>query len=194
MKKKCLFLGYNAKETSLIKFLRNKNFKVINKKNKLITNDIKNVDIIISFGYRKIITKKILKLVKRPILNLHISYLPFNRGTHPNFWSFVDGTPAGVTIHEVEKGIDTGPILFQKKIRFNIKRLNQNTFKKTYKILIISIENLFKKNFNKISAGKYRAKKQNKKKSTFHKSTQLPKNLKSWNINIIKFLKSSKKI
>ena len=131
MKKKCLFLGYNAKETSLIKFLRNKNFKVINKKNKLITNDIKNVDIIISFGYKKIIKKKILKLVKRPILNLHISYLPFNRGTHPNFWSFVDGTPAGVTIHEVEKGIDTGPILFQKKIRFNIKRLNQNTFKKT---------------------------------------------------------------
>ena len=38
---------------------------------------------------------------------MHISYLPFNRGAHPNYWSFKDNSPKGVTIHFIDNGIDT---------------------------------------------------------------------------------------
>ena len=44
--------------------------------------------------------------MKRPIVNLHISYLPFNRGSHPNYWSFVENTPKGVSIHEIDEQIE----------------------------------------------------------------------------------------
>ena len=54
---------------------------------------INNFDLIISYGYNKIINERYLKKLIRPPINLHISYLPYNRGSHPNFWSFVDKTP-----------------------------------------------------------------------------------------------------
>ncbi len=30
---------------------------------------------------------------KKSIINLHISYLPWNKGAYPNVWSFIDETP-----------------------------------------------------------------------------------------------------
>ena len=51
----------------------------------------------------------------------------------------------GVTIHEINSGIDTGPIIFQKKIEFNIMQKKHDTFSKTYKILRFEIEKLLNK-------------------------------------------------
>ena len=90
MKKQICFLGYSKKKTRIIKLLEKKNFIVKKLHNRRLSkkNAIES-DLIISFGYKKIIKKKVIKLTKRPIINLHISYLPFNRGTYPNFWSFL---------------------------------------------------------------------------------------------------------
>ena len=66
--------------------------------------------------------------------------MPYNRGSHPNFWSFVENTPAGVTIHEVDEGVDTGKIINQKQIVFDLNHeKNKLTFRSTYKILIREI-------------------------------------------------------
>lgn len=81
-----------------------------------------------------------------PIINLHISYLPGNRGAHPNFWSFYDETPSRVSIHLIDTGIDTGPILFQKYVDFN---QDEKAFSQTYKKLVIEIEKLFIENIQK---------------------------------------------
>ena len=157
--KTCLFLGYNYKKTSLIEFLRKKNISVVEYQNKTLSYKIaKKFDFIISFGYRKIVPRQVIKKLKRPIINLHISYLPYNRGAHPNFWSFVNNTPKGVTIHEVDKGIDSGKIIYRKKLNLRVTKLS--TFKSTYKILIKAIEGLFKKNYKAIINKKYRPKKQ----------------------------------
>ena len=48
---------------------------------------------------------------------MHISYLPFNKGYYPNLWSHLDSTPSGVSIHEIDKGIDTGKILKKKWLK-----------------------------------------------------------------------------
>ena len=186
---KCLFLGYNKKRTKLINFLKKKKIKVVNKNTALLKRDLKTFDIIISFGYRKIIPKNLIKECKRPIINLHMSYLPFNKGAHPNFWSFVNNTTKGVSIHEIDEGIDTGKIIYQKKIKF--KKVKNLTFQKTYNTLFREIEKLFIKNFHLILKRKYQLKKNTNLKGQTHYINSLPKNLKSWKVNILKYLQDN---
>ena len=183
MQKQCLFLGYKKNQTSLINFIKKKNFLIKNYQKIPPLKVFKQSDFILSFGFRKIITENILKKLKKPIFNIHLSYLPFNRGAHPNFWSFIENTPAGVSIHQINKGIDTGNIILRKKISFNINLNKFSTFKKTYNFLFLQAEQLFKKNFNKIYNKKYK-KKINNEKGTFHYKKDLPKWMKNWNMNI----------
>ena len=97
-------------------------------------------DRIISYTYRFIIQKEVIEGLKHPILNLHISYLPWNRGVSPNFWSFMEDTPKGVTIHEINEKIDAGRILLQKQLYFEEEH---ETFASTYKKLNKEIIKLF---------------------------------------------------
>ena len=183
---RCLFLGYNSNQTKLINFLKKKKISVIfKKKNEL--RGIEKFDLIISFGFRKIIKSDILKKIKRPIINLHMSYLPFNRGSHPNFWSFHDDTKKGVTIHEIDNNLDTGPIIFKKEIKFNIKKDKNITFKKTYNILFSELEKLFMENYKSIILNKYKKKKNNKLEGKLNRVKDLPKDLESWNISIFNY-------
>lgn len=47
-------------------------------------------------------------------LNIHSSLLPAYRGFHPVSWALIDGAEkTGVTIHCIDSGIDTGPIVAQ---------------------------------------------------------------------------------
>ena len=70
------------------------------------------------FGY--ILREPLLACFERGCVNLHPSYLPWNRGAHPNVWSIIDGTPAGVTLHRIDAGIgagvDTGDILARRRV------------------------------------------------------------------------------
>ncbi len=186
MVKRIYFLGYSKNKTRIINFVKRKKFKIKTLHNRnLSLRNAKEADLIISFGYRKIIKKKILRVTKRPIINLHTSFLPFNRGAHPNFWSFVENTPKGVSIHEINEEIDKGKLIFRKKIKF--KNLNKQSFKSTYDILFKEIEELFIKNFFKILNHDYVSIK-NFDNGTFHKKKDLPKKLKNWNVNILEFL------
>ena len=183
MQKQCLFLGYKKNQTSLINFLKKKNFKIKNYQKIPPLEMFRRSDFILSFGFRKIISENIIKKLRKPIFNIHLSYLPFNRGAHPNFWSFIENTPAGVSIHKIDKGIDTGNIILRKKINFNINLNKFSTFKKTYNFLFLEAENLFKNNFSKIYNKKYKKITTNDK-GTFHYIKDLPKWMKNWNMNI----------
>ncbi len=183
MKKKCLFLGYKKNQTSLIYFLKKKNFRIKNYQKIPPLEILKQSDFILSFGFRKIISENIIKKIKKPIFNIHLSYLPFNRGAHPNFWSFIENTPAGVSIHKIDKGIDTGNVILRKKIYFNTSLNKFSTFKKTYNFLFQEAEKFFKKNFNKIYNKKYKKILINHK-GTFNYKKDLPKWAKNWDINI----------
>ena len=181
---KCLFLGYKKNKTKLISFLKKKGFSVKQTQSK-INEKINSYDLIISFGYRKIIKKEIIKSLKRPIINLHMSYLPYNRGSHPSFWSFYDKTLKGVSIHEVNESVDAGPIIFQKKLKFNFKKNKKITFKEVYEKSFNSLEELFIKNFSKIRTGNYKTKKNLIRNGSLHKKKDLPKNLKNFNLSIL---------
>lgn len=107
-------------------------------------------DLIVSYNYKYILPKEIIELPGFGAINLHISYLPWNRGAHPNVWSFLDDTPKGVTIHYIDEGIDTGDILFQKLVYFDETK---ETLKSSYEKLHLAIQDLFKENWEKIKIG-----------------------------------------
>ena len=118
-----------------------------------------------------------------------MSYLPYNRGAHPNFWSFIENSPKGVAIHEINEGIDTGDIIFRKKFKIDNKKNKFSTFKKTYNYLFQQLESLFINKFKFIIDKNYSKVKQSGI-STFHTKDQLPKILKNWNTNIDEFKKN----
>ncbi len=109
-------------------------------------------DLMVSFGYRYILTKDILDVC--PGINLHISYLPYNKGADPNFWSLYDGTPKGVTIHKMDEGIDTGEILLQQLVEFS----EDDTLSSSYQKLQDAIVNLFIENAEDLLAGNIKPK------------------------------------
>ena len=63
------------------------------------------------------IPRGILDIPRLGCLNVHPSLLPANRGPDPLFWTFRNGDrETGVTIHLMDEGLDTGPILAQEHI------------------------------------------------------------------------------
>tara|TARA_B100000795_G_scaffold244240_1_gene208662 strand:+ start:49 stop:903 length:855 start_codon:yes stop_codon:yes gene_type:complete len=110
----------------------------------------------------------ILDLLPFRAINLHISYLPYNRGTDPNFWSFVDNTPCGVSIHYIDEGVDTGDIIVQEKVSFNSEK---DTLKDSYSKLQLTIQELFKQNWHDIQALRCSRQKQ-VGIGTFHKKSE----------------------
>ena len=107
-------------------------------------------DWIISHGYRFKLGREILDYCPGRTLNLHISYLPYNRGADPNFWSWLHGTPKGVTIHQMDEGIDTGPILTQRAVKFT---RDDHTLRSSYEMLQQEICKLFRERWPEIRGG-----------------------------------------
>jgi methionyl-tRNA formyltransferase len=89
----------------------------------------------------------IIDIFKRGIINLHPSFLPYNRGSYPNVWSIVDGTPIGATIHYIDEGIDTGPIIDQSQIEIT----PEDTGESLYGRLESACNELFSRTWPKIS-------------------------------------------
>lgn len=63
------------------------------------------------FGY--ILNEAHLALFPRGILNIHGGYLPWCRGKNPNAWAIFDQSPAGITLHLIDKEIDQGQLVSQ---------------------------------------------------------------------------------
>jgi methionyl-tRNA formyltransferase len=138
-RKKILFLGPFSER--LISYLQDQGHEVVTTKKKLTAKSriLSDVEFLISYGYRYIIKEDIIRLFPRKIVNLHISFLPWNRGADPNPWSFLEDTPMGVTIHYIDAGVDTGDILAQQSIDYE----EDDTLRSSYDRLRLTIEDLF---------------------------------------------------
>ncbi len=184
--KKILFVVNSNKQTSLVSKIEShkKNWDVEQTNKQIDLETTKKFDSIISFGYKYIIPKEIINNLNYPIINLHISFLPFNKGAHPNFWSFAENTPSGISIHEIDHGIDTGKIIYQKQIDFELLKNKETlTFSKTYRILINELENLFLSNIEDLINQNFESNEQ-VGKGSYHNKKDLPILLKNWDQNI----------
>jgi methionyl-tRNA formyltransferase len=73
-----------------------------------------DIGISANFGY--ILRSAILAIPPRGCVNVHPALLPYNRGSYPNVWSIIERTPAGVTLHHMDDGVDTGDIIAQREV------------------------------------------------------------------------------
>jgi len=96
---------------------------------------IKNLtlDLIVVCGYKYIIPKDIFNIPEFKTINIHPSYLPAYRGQHVINWAIINGEKeTGVTIHYIDKGIDTGDIILQKKVQILFEDTAKTLHKKIY--------------------------------------------------------------
>ncbi len=186
--KRVLFLGYGRSKTKIIDVVIDKDCEVYHTED--LINENVDFDLIVSFGYRHILRKNVIEGVGCKILNLHISYLPFNKGAHPNFWSFFEGTPSGVTIHVVNEGVDTGPIVYQRYVNFDNGEI---TFRQTYDRLMYEVEDLFISKINNILSDDWVARPQ-RGKGSVHFLKDLPSDFSGWDSDIEDELKRLDKI
>lgn len=111
----------------------------------------------LSYRYRHMLPQDILDLFGGRFINLHLSLLPWNRGSDPHLWSFLEDTPKGVTIHRIDAGLDTGDILLQEEVHFDEVG---ETLATTYAALSGRIERLFLNHAPALLAGSVPARKQ----------------------------------
>lgn len=73
--------------------------------------------VVVVYGTR-IVTGKTLRAANVPFINVHAGLTPWYRGGHGAYWAFYNREPerAGVTVHRIDTGIDTGGILAQASI------------------------------------------------------------------------------
>lgn len=75
-------------------------------------------DLFLTVGYALILKAAALRIPRLLAANFHASLLPDYRGKHPVFWALRAGERwAGLTVHALDDGIDTGDILYQVKVR-----------------------------------------------------------------------------
>jgi phosphoribosylglycinamide formyltransferase-1 len=74
------------------------------------------VNFVLLAGYMRILGPVLLSSFKNRIVNIHPSLLPHYPGVNSYQRAFSDKVnESGVTIHVVDEGVDTGPVIFQEK-------------------------------------------------------------------------------
>lgn len=74
-------------------------------------------DLIVVVAYGCILPKSVLEAPKYGCINLHVSLLPKYRGSAPVQWAVLNGdTETGVSIMQMDEGLDTGDVLVCEKI------------------------------------------------------------------------------
>lgn len=75
-----------------------------------------NADIMVTCAFGQILSKAIIDIAPKGIINVHGSLLPKYRGASPIQWSVLNGDKeTGITIMQTEVGVDTGDILAVEK-------------------------------------------------------------------------------
>lgn len=76
-----------------------------------------NIDLICLAGYMRIVTEELVEAYKNKIINIHPALLPSFPGLHAQKQALDYGVKvSGCTVHFVDGGMDTGPIILQKTV------------------------------------------------------------------------------
>lgn len=76
-----------------------------------------NPDLIIGAGFMRVLSKDFVKTFPNKIMNIHPSLLPSFPGMHAQKQAIEYGVKvSGCTVHFIDEGIDTGPIILQKAV------------------------------------------------------------------------------
>jgi len=111
-------------------------------------------DLIWVNSYSMIIRDDVLSLARLGGLNIHAALLPRNRGCSPIQWAILKGEyETGVTLHEIDSGLDTGPVIDQRVVSL----LLEDTWLDVRDRLTTATEELIIHNMSRILSGKWKA-------------------------------------
>ena len=92
----------------------------INAKSSLDTLRALKPEILLSVAGNEIFKRDLIDLAPKGCLNLHTAELPRYRGLMPTFWVLRHGeSHTAVSVFLVDEGIDSGPIVVQKRVPIN---------------------------------------------------------------------------
>ena len=92
-------------------------------------------DLIVVAAFGQILSKEILELPRYGCVNVHASLLPKYRGAAPIQWAVIDGEEkSGVTIMQMDVGLDTGDILLQEEIPLAADETGESLYNKMAKL------------------------------------------------------------
>jgi len=89
----------------------------VNSKESLAKIKSYNPDLLVSILGNEIFKKELIHLAPKGCINLHTALLPKYRGLMPSFWVLKNQEKeTGVSVFFVDEGIDSGPIIVQKRL------------------------------------------------------------------------------
>jgi phosphoribosylglycinamide formyltransferase 1 len=92
--------------------------RAVHEKAVLAAVQARTIDLICLAGYMRVLGAEFIDGFARPILNIHPSLLPSFPGMHAQKQALEAGVRwTGVTVHFVDSGLDSGPILLQEPVR-----------------------------------------------------------------------------
>lgn len=115
-----------------------------------------NPDFIVVVAYGQILKNDILRIPKYGCYNVHASLLPKYRGAAPINWAIIEGeSETGVTIMEMEEGLDTGDMILSSAIKIGKEDTTENIHDELAdlgaELIIKALEGIFKGNLEKTS-------------------------------------------
>ena len=161
--------GMRIKNSPVHECAQEKNITVYHPQNfnsSKIINEFKKIksDIVVVMGYGLILPQKILKIPTYGFINIHVSLLPKWRGAAPIEHAILNGDKiTGVSIFQIEKKLDSGPIIDSKSIKVK-KNYSKDEL---IKLLNEAGSNLLNLSLPKIFEKKILFKKQDNSKATY---------------------------
>ncbi len=132
-------------------------------------NRLAGTDLFLLAWWPYILKKDILSIPRLGTINMHPSLLPYNRGKHYNFWSIVEESPFGVTLHFAEEAVDGGDIVAQKAI----PKTWEDTGKSLYDKAQAAMVELMKSAVPQLLSGRIPRHPQPKGKGSFHYAREI---------------------
>lgn len=137
-------------------------------------------DIFVVAAFGQILSEEILAMPKYGCVNIHASLLPKYRGAGPIQWAIIDGEQkTGITIMQMEKGLDTGDILLQKEVQIDARETGDSLHDK----LAAAGAELIVEALPKIAAGQVVPRRQKDEESCYAKMLQKSMGKIDWNMS-----------
>lgn len=152
--------GVDGWQHSYLKYIQSE-FKV----NLSTLEDMYKIEdlVFISTEYDRIIKPHLFKT--KWLYNIHFSLLPAYKGVYPSVWPILNGEKyAGVTLHKMDQGIDTGDIIAQKRFRLSAKETSFSLYTR----LIDEGTKLVVKHIDRLIAHRFKANPQSAIGSTYY--------------------------
>lgn len=94
-----------------------------------------NLDLIILAGYMRILSPEFVRAYKGKVINIHPALLPSFPGINSGRQALEYGVKyTGVTVHFVDEGVDTGPIILQSIVEIEDADTEESLLEKIHKV------------------------------------------------------------